>query len=62
VNLEISPLPSDEEVAAIVAAVEVLWPKPVFVESSPVSRVPTWRFSNRWWVKPLPSRRDRPFR
>jgi hypothetical protein len=62
VSLEISPTPSDEEVAAIVAAVEVLWPKPTFVESSPLSRRPTWRFSNRWWLKPLPSRRDRPFR
>jgi hypothetical protein len=60
--LEISPLPSDEEVAAIVAAVEALWPKPVFIESSPISRVPTWRFSNRWWIKPLPSRRERPHR
>jgi hypothetical protein len=60
--LEISPLPSDEEIAAIVAAVEVLWPRPVFVESSPISRVPTWRFSNRWWIKPLPSRRERPHR
>jgi hypothetical protein len=59
---EISPSPSDEEVAAIVAAVEALWPRPVFIESSPVVRVPTWRFSNRWWMTPLPTRRERPHR
>jgi len=62
VNVEVSPAASEEEVAAIVAAVQALWPKPVIVESSPVSRVPTWRFSNRWWIKPLPVRRDRPHR
>lgn len=61
-NLEVSPVPTEEEVAAIAAAVEVLWPKPVIIESSPVSRRTTWRFSNRWWVKPLPVRRDRPHR
>ena len=61
-SLDISPAPSDEEVAAIVAAVEVLWPKPVIVEPTPFVRVPTWRFSNRWWVTPLPTRRQRPHR
>ena len=60
--IEISPVPTDEEVAAIVAAVEALWPKPVFTESAGTSRVLTWRFSNRWWVQPLPTRRDRPHR
>lgn len=60
---EISPKPSDEEAAAIAAAVEVLWPKPVVLEElqNPL-RAPTWRFSARWWARPLPSRRDRPFR
>jgi hypothetical protein len=61
-NLSISPSPSDEEVAAIVAAVEVLWPKAVFFEPAPAVRVPKWRFSNRWWVTPLPTRRERPHR
>ena len=61
-NVEISPEPTDEQVAAIVAAVEALWPKAVFVETSPVVRVPTWRFSSRWWIKPLASRRERPHR
>ncbi|HSB88001.1 MAG TPA: hypothetical protein VLD86_16930 [Ilumatobacteraceae bacterium] len=61
-KVEVSPAASDEEVAAIVAALQALWPKPVIIEPTPVSRKPTWRFSNRWWVKPLPTRRERPRR
>ena len=55
----ISGDPTDEEGAAIMAAVEVAWPRPVAVQgfSSEPSR---WRFSGRWWSKPLPQRRDRP--
>ncbi len=50
---------SDEEVAAIVAAVEVAWPRPVAAggDASP----PRWRFSGRWWTKPVPLRRNRPW-
>jgi hypothetical protein len=52
------PTPTDEELAAIVAAVEVAWPRPaaVVVDDKP-SR---WRFSGRWWSRPVPTRRDRP--
>lgn len=53
--------PTEEEVAAIVAAVEAAWPRPVVVaavEPAPPSR---WRFSGRWWSKPVPVRRDRPW-
>jgi hypothetical protein len=59
----ISPAPTPEEAAAIVAAVEALWPRPVVMadEQNPL-RAPTWRFSARWWARPLPQRRDRPFR
>jgi hypothetical protein len=62
-NAEISPVPGDEEAVAIVAAVEALWPKPMAMagDQNPL-RTPTWRFSARWWAKPLPARRDRPFR
>jgi hypothetical protein len=62
-NTDISPVPTDEEAAAIVAAVEALWPRPVILSASqdPL-RTPTWRFSGRWWSRPLPARRDRPFR
>ena len=59
----ISPAPSAEEAAAIVAAVEALWPKPVVMAASDEqARNTAWRFSARWWAKPLPQRRDRPFR
>ena len=60
---DITPTPTLEEAAAIVVAVEVLWPKPLVVEANqnPL-RSPTWRFSGRWWAKPLAARRDRPFR
>jgi hypothetical protein len=53
------PEPTDEEVAAITAAVEVVWPRP----SSPARSEPPprWRFSGRWWSKPEPARRDRPW-
>ena len=53
----VRPVPSDEELAAIVAAVEVAWPRPVAPVIDPPMR---WRFSGRWWSKPIPSRRDRP--
>ena len=54
----ISPEPTPEEAAAIVAAVEVAWPKPVVVTPPPT--VSRWRFSGRWWSKPIPARRSRP--
>lgn len=52
--------PDPEELAAIVAAVEVVTnsgtaePEP---KTNPVSR---WRFSGRWWSRPIQTRRDRP--
>lgn len=59
-GMEITPAPSDEEAAAIVAAVEAAWPRPVVVAQE-APEPPRWRFSGRWWSKPIPSRRDRPF-
>ena len=50
---------TDEEVAAIIAAVEAAWPRPtVSVENE---QAPRWRFSGRWWTKPVPLRRSRPW-
>ncbi len=44
--------PADElELAAIVAAVQVLWPRPVAVATTPSGPGP-WRFSGRWWAEP----------
>jgi hypothetical protein len=60
--VEISPAATAEETAAIVAAVEALWPRPVVErEQAPPTRS-AWRFSGRWWSRPIPIRRDRPFR
>jgi hypothetical protein len=50
---------SEEEVAAIVAAVEAVWPRPV-VATGAQAEPDRWRFSGRWWAKPVPVRRDRP--
>ena len=55
---EIRPVPTDEEAAAIVAAVQVLWPRPVVLAE--LDGTPRWRFSGRWWSKPIAARRDRP--
>jgi len=57
-----SPAPTDDEVVAIMAAVEALWPRPVVAADSALLRNRSWRFSGRWWSLPLPMRRDRPFR
>lgn len=62
-STEISPAPTEEEAASIVAAVEALWPKPVAAAAADeAQRSANWRFSGRWWSRPLPARRDRPFR
>ena len=45
------------------AATEALWPKPVvLVDAGPTRESRAWRFSGRWWSKPLPARRNRPYR
>jgi hypothetical protein len=45
---------------AIVAAVEMAWPRPVVV-IPPTEQQNPWRFSGRWWARPIPTRRDRPW-
>ncbi|MDQ3145760.1 MAG: hypothetical protein M3R01_02300 [Actinomycetota bacterium] len=47
--------------AAIVAALEVAWPRPAAGDVPPAAAVtPAWRFSGRWWRAPVASRRERP--
>jgi hypothetical protein len=58
--MEISPTPTDEEAAAIAAAIEVAWPRAVIAPLSEPA-TPRWRFAGRWWSKPIPIRRDRPW-
>ena len=58
----VSPAPTDDEVVAIMAGVEALWPTPMIVDDAAPERSTAWRFSGRWWAKPVSARRDRPFR
>lgn len=58
----ITPVPTDDEVVAIMAATEALWPRPVVNGPAQPTRNTTWRFSGRWWSRPVPARRDRPYR
>jgi hypothetical protein len=52
--------PDDEELAAIVAAIEASWPRAVVAAPAPPTQT-SWRFAGRWWTKPIPVRRDRPW-
>jgi hypothetical protein len=57
-GFSVSPEPTVEEAAAIAAALEVT--RPVVV-AAPAAPAPSrWRFSGRWWSKPVPARRGRP--
>ena len=59
---QVSPTPTDEEAVAISAAIEHLWPRVVVVlPEHPTSRPTGWRFSGRWWNRPVPARRERPW-
>ncbi|HWJ97954.1 MAG TPA: acyl-CoA carboxylase epsilon subunit [Acidimicrobiales bacterium] len=58
-QVQISGDPTEEEVAAIVAAVDAATPRgaaPV-----PSTAPPRWRWSGRWWSRPIPQRRARPW-
>ena len=56
--MEITPSPTAEEAAAIVAAAQIAWPGG---EPAPTAPTPRWRFSGRWWTQPIPLRRSRPW-
>jgi hypothetical protein len=58
----IEPAPTAEEAAAIVAAVEALWPRPVAVQQPTHPRTLAWRFSGRWWHRDRMASADRPWR
>lgn len=57
--MDIRPVPTDDEAAAIAAAVEVSWPRAAAEPT--LGEPPRWRFAGRWWTKPIPVRRDRPW-
>ena len=56
----ISPVPTEEEAAAIVAAVTLMWPQPVVASTTDNKPNVAWRFSGRWWANEAISRRTRP--
>jgi len=56
--VSITPEPTIEEAAAIAAALEVT--RPVAVAGAAEPTPSRWRFSGRWWSKPVPARRSRP--
>lgn len=50
--------PTEEEAAAIAAALQVTM---FSGGSEPLPHeTPRWRFSGRWWSRPVPARRARP--
>ena len=53
--------PTDEELAAVLAAIEAMRPVPVADPDPPRRRRSAWHFSGRWWMMPVPVRRARPF-
>ena len=55
----VRPEPDPGVLAAIVAAVDAAWPRPA--AQAPRPRTPAWRFSGRWWARPSPARRARPW-
>ncbi len=62
---QITPDPTEDEAVAIVAALEghgALWPRQAAGADARRARSSSWRFSGRWWSRPLPTRRDRPYR
>jgi hypothetical protein len=59
--MEIEPAATDEEAAAIAAAVEALWPRRPIAAVAPDRSAGVWKFSGRWWSQPIPLRRARPW-
>ena len=56
--MDITPTPTDEEAAAIAAALAMTMLRPGMAESEQVSS--RWRFSGRWWHRGHQLQRKRP--
>ncbi|MDC0359534.1 hypothetical protein OAM92_02265 [Acidimicrobiales bacterium] len=48
-GIQVSPAPTEEELVAIMAAYEALWPKPSASTGPEGSQ--RWRYAGRWWSK-----------
>jgi hypothetical protein len=53
------PAPPPEVLAAVAAAVEALTTAVPAPAVEPPSSA--WRFGGRWWARPVPTRRERPW-
>ena len=58
----ITPIPTEEEAAAIAAAVTMMWPQPTQSDAPAQKPSASWRFSGRWWATNHVVRRGRPGR
>lgn len=58
-ELKVTPEPTEEEVAAIVASIETVTGQ--VRAGTGEADVGRWRWSGRWWSKPIPARRIRPW-
>ena len=58
-SLRQPPPPDPAVLAAIAAAVQLAWPRPASPDAHDPVHQP-WRFSGRWWHKPVPLQRSRP--
>jgi hypothetical protein len=54
------PEPDAAVLAAIASAVQLAWPRTAAPDQQ-LSVHEAWRFSGRWWNKPVPVSRDRPW-
>ncbi|MCB0967746.1 MAG: hypothetical protein KDB37_12995 [Ilumatobacter sp.] len=57
----ITPAPTAEEAAAVLAAVEALWPKPMLAVADEPDRTLAWKFSGRWWQRDRFAHASRPW-
>jgi uncharacterized lipoprotein YbaY len=60
--ISITPVPSEEQAAAITAALEALWPRPTVITQPQQAQTLAWRFSGRWWQRDRMAAPDRPWR
>jgi hypothetical protein len=60
-GLPARPEPDPRVVSLISAAVEELYGAVVVEPPNDGERKQAWRFSGRWWMKPSPLRRERPW-
>ena len=49
-TVEVTGAPTEAEVAAIVAAIEMAWPRPAAVAVARRTESTTWKHADRWWA------------